>query len=348
MIRFSVIIPTYNRKALLERTLATVRAQNESDLQVIVIDDGSTDGSVQWLRTLENPPEILTQANRGPGAARNLGIAHAAGDYIAFLDSDDLWFPWTLATYRVVIDSNGSPAFVAGCPFRFTDDAALAGVSAASGAATLSGGMAASGGTAPSGITTPSGAAALSNGAFAEPCVETFADYYASGDQWRWFGVSSFVIRRDAIVAAGGFTDDAVNGEDADLAMKLGVAPGFVQIKSPATFGYRDHASNVTADQSKNARGVEMMLAHERDGVYPGGAARRRERWRIIGRHGRSCSVNCLRAGQTAAAWRMYRALAPWSLREGRWPYVLGFPAIGVKTALSRKRTPTPIHGTPA
>src|SRR5204862_986299 len=70
---------------------------------------------------------------------------------------------------------------------------------------------------------------------------QSFADYFASGDQWRWWGVSSFVIQRDAFTRAGGFTEEFVNGEDADLALKLGVAPGFIQITSPATFAYREH-----------------------------------------------------------------------------------------------------------
>ena len=61
----------------------------------IVVDDGSTDGTRDYLASIAGV-RVLQQAKRGPGAARNAGVAAAKGDYIAFLDSDDIWFPWTL------------------------------------------------------------------------------------------------------------------------------------------------------------------------------------------------------------------------------------------------------------
>jgi glycosyltransferase involved in cell wall biosynthesis len=69
-------------------------------------------------------------------------------------------------------------------------------------------------------------------------------DYLASGDRWRWWGASSFIIRRDAFLAVGGFTDKCLNGEDADLALRLRVAGKFVQIATPVTFAYREHAAS--------------------------------------------------------------------------------------------------------
>lgn len=90
--KFSVIIPTYNRRKTLARTLPTVLAQNfpATDFEVIVVVDGSTDGSAQWLRTLtpDCNLRVLVQPNRGLAAARNRGLQAAAGDLVLFLDDD--------------------------------------------------------------------------------------------------------------------------------------------------------------------------------------------------------------------------------------------------------------------
>jgi glycosyltransferase involved in cell wall biosynthesis len=90
----SVVIPTYNRRPLLRAAIDSVLAQTYADREIIVVDDGSKDGSAQELAaSYGETVQVVTQANRGVAAARNVGVARAAGDYIAFLDSDDLWLP---------------------------------------------------------------------------------------------------------------------------------------------------------------------------------------------------------------------------------------------------------------
>ena len=111
---FSVVIPSYNRGAFIEATLDSVFAQEFRDFEVIVVDDGSTDDTLERLQLYRERMTLLRQQNKGPGAARNLAVRHASGDYIAFLDSDDLWFPWTLATYFRIIGKCDRPALVAG------------------------------------------------------------------------------------------------------------------------------------------------------------------------------------------------------------------------------------------
>ncbi len=125
---FSVIVPTFNRLAFLQQTLESVWVQRFTDFEVIVIDDGSTDGTRDWLAMHGGRARAFTQANHGPSAARNAGASHARGEYLALLDSDDLWFPWTLDTYREVIQQWRKPAFIAGKPFRFWADAELSAV----------------------------------------------------------------------------------------------------------------------------------------------------------------------------------------------------------------------------
>lgn len=85
----SVVIPTYNRKNFLKEAVESVLRQNNVKKEVIVIDDGSTDGTSDLIK--EYPVKYFFQENKGPSSARNLGILNSKGKYISFLDSDDLW-----------------------------------------------------------------------------------------------------------------------------------------------------------------------------------------------------------------------------------------------------------------
>lgn len=87
----SVIIPVYNGEAFLRETLESVLAQDYPALEVLAVDDGSRDGSAAIIRSFGNKIILLTQPNAGVAAARNNGLAHARGDYIAMIDQDDLW-----------------------------------------------------------------------------------------------------------------------------------------------------------------------------------------------------------------------------------------------------------------
>jgi glycosyltransferase involved in cell wall biosynthesis len=92
----SVIIPTYNRAAFLPAALESIWAQAYQPLEIIVIDDGSTDATPQLLADLSGRLVSVRQDNQGPAAARNRGLQMAQGEVLAFLDSDDLWPPGKL------------------------------------------------------------------------------------------------------------------------------------------------------------------------------------------------------------------------------------------------------------
>jgi glycosyltransferase involved in cell wall biosynthesis len=95
----SVVIPTYNRGGCLPETIASALAQTHAHLEIVIVDDGSTDDTREVIaRRWPNEPRIryLRQPNRGVSAARNHGMANARGDFVALLDSDDLWMPWKL------------------------------------------------------------------------------------------------------------------------------------------------------------------------------------------------------------------------------------------------------------
>ena len=92
----SVIIPTFNRSDMLKDAVASVLDQDYGNAELIVVDDGSTDATVQTLASYQDRLRLLRQENRGVSAARNAGIRAAAGTLIALLDSDDLWLPGKL------------------------------------------------------------------------------------------------------------------------------------------------------------------------------------------------------------------------------------------------------------
>jgi glycosyltransferase involved in cell wall biosynthesis len=123
MPKVSVIIPVYNVAALVGATLQSVLQQTYPDFEVIVVDDGSTDGSLSVCQDFTDPRiRIVSQHNRGLAGARNTGIRHAQGEYIAFLDSDDLWLPEKLAQHVAHLDHSPDVG-VSFSRSRFIDEA---------------------------------------------------------------------------------------------------------------------------------------------------------------------------------------------------------------------------------
>ena len=101
----SVIIPTYNRKKFIPYAVDSVLNQSFSDFELIIIDDGSTDGTDEYIKSLkDNRIKYIYQQNAGNHAARNTGLKIAKGKYIALLDSDDMWLPEKLMRQKAVLD----------------------------------------------------------------------------------------------------------------------------------------------------------------------------------------------------------------------------------------------------
>ena len=92
----SVIIPSYNRSRLCRQAVSSVLSQTYANVEVIVVDDGSTDDTEQVISGMDERVRYIRQENAGVSAARNRGLEAARGELIAFLDSDDLWLPWKL------------------------------------------------------------------------------------------------------------------------------------------------------------------------------------------------------------------------------------------------------------
>jgi len=112
----SVIIPTYNREKFLPYALESVRAQTYKNWELIIIDDGSTDNTENicrnFAKNIDQPFKYFYQENQGVASARNYGLKVAKGDFIAFLDSDDRWYPWHLAKNLRAFEYNHDLNFV--------------------------------------------------------------------------------------------------------------------------------------------------------------------------------------------------------------------------------------------
>ena len=110
----SIIIPAYNRAHLIGRAIGSAFAQTYANFEIIVVDDASTDDLASALAAFSDPRLrcIVHLQNRGAAAARNTGVTASVGEFVAFLDSDDLWYPEKLA--RQVTAMRGQPGEVAG------------------------------------------------------------------------------------------------------------------------------------------------------------------------------------------------------------------------------------------
>lgn len=107
MPKISVVIPAYNAMTYLPETVESVLKQTFADFEVLIINDGSSDHIVQWASQVVDPRvKLISQENQGLPGARNTGIAQARGEYIAFLDADDLWEPTKLEKQVRCIDDN--------------------------------------------------------------------------------------------------------------------------------------------------------------------------------------------------------------------------------------------------
>jgi len=293
---FSVIIPTYNRAALLREALASVMAQECRDFEVIVVDDGSTDETEAVVRASQLPVQFIRQTNAGPGAARNLGIHQASGRYITFLDSDDKWFPWTLKVFQQAIASGKEPAFLAG--FGSGQDEPGENHAGTAGVAALE----------------------LSQyGTMLDACTDRTPPVG---------GTPSICVARTAVAETGGFVDKRINGEDTDLWLRLGASPGFVRILQPPVFWQRLHEGGVTHKLEPSVAGAWHLLEQERRQIYPGGACCRHRRRRIICGTVRSVSLECLDRGRVAEGFRLFAASFMWNFVLGNFKYLVGFPLI--------------------
>ena len=289
---------------LLSQALDSVFAQTFTDYEVIVVDDGSTDGTRDYLSSLGNRVTVLSHSNGGPGAARNLGARYAAGDYFAFLDSDDRWFPWTLSCFADLIGRYDRPAILSARLMEFAVESELETVERT------------------------------------ETKADVFRDYYSSYRHSYFVGSGMSVLRRDAFRNSFGYADVISSFEDHDLILRMGDASGFVQLVEPVTLAYRKHSESLTRLSYRSFEGARYVVRQEMERLYPGGPARAGARRAIITQRIRPVTVSLLENGLWREAWVLYRATFVWNFLLGRCKYLLGFPVkafvVWISTTLRR------------
>ena len=243
----TVVIPAYNSMAHIDEAIASAQAQTYPNLEIIVIDDGSTDATPERISNHENVT-LLRQANQGSAAARNLGISHARGDYIAFLDSDDVWWSGKIAAQMGALQQAGM-ALAYSRFILWSPD--------------------------------PAGHYPLAEEQFRRadsPSVSgstiytswTYADLLLDCIVW----TSTVLVRKDLLEKSGGFNPDLRKGQDYDLWLRLSRMCPMLRIEQPTAL-YRNHGQSITRCISDRCYGFEILS----------GAA---ERWGLTGPDGRS------------------------------------------------------------
>ncbi len=239
----SVVVPVYNPGPYLAPLLASLLAQTEPSLEIIAVDDGSSDGSAEILREAaarDARLTVISQPNLGISAARNRGIAHARGRWLALADSDDWLDPRTLATWRAYGDS-ADVEVVLGNGFRFAGSATEPVVP-----------------TSDLVVTYPPRADTLSGADWLTYCI-------ARG-QWSNFVWLQF-IRRDLLERERLRFDEEIVHEDVLWSMQLGLLARRIGFLAEPLYGYRKHPASFIANRTvemlhKRARSYLAIMRH--------------------------------------------------------------------------------------
>lgn len=208
----SIVLPTYNRETLIGRSIRSVLNQTYRDFELIVVDDGSTDATLGEVSRFHDPRvrAVRIAENRGAGAARNVGIRHAAGRFIAFQDSDDEWVPVKLERHMRVFETCASTVGVVYSDMhRIRRD----------------------------GSTHYHRSPTISPGVLIDPRTRSYQVYK--------LGIQSTVIRRECFAHAGAFNEALPALEDLELFLRLSRHTQFHHLTTPLVKYYEtDGLSN--------------------------------------------------------------------------------------------------------
>ncbi len=186
----SVVLPTFQRRELVRRAVASVLAQSFTDLELIVVDDGSTDGTDEVLEGVDPRLRYVWQENAGVAAARNRALGLARGPMISFLDSDNRWLPDHLSVLTAIMERNPEAVLASTCP-RFQVSGSEQAIDAE---------------------------------------VVDLRHRVLSYTRRPGF-ISCVAVRREAMVAVGGFDERLRAGEDTDLFLRLGTLGAIATVR---------------------------------------------------------------------------------------------------------------------
>jgi GT2 family glycosyltransferase len=242
---FSVVIPAYNAAATVRSAVASALAQTRPELEVVIVDDGSTDDTGEVVARIDDPRVRLhSQPNRGLSAARNAGIRVARGKYIAFLDSDDLWLPSFLELTGRALDAASDPGFA------YTDAYAFDSLSGKVRRRT-----------------------AMERNGPPIPPPDRAADFLLELLKRNFVYVST-AVPRSVLDSVGCFDETLTAVEDYELWLRIVIA-GHQPIWIPGQHAlYRTHAGQMSSDQVKMSSNLSTVYAGLRMEDMPGDAHR--------------------------------------------------------------------------
>jgi glycosyltransferase involved in cell wall biosynthesis len=238
----SVVIPAYDAAWCVARAIDSVLAQSFRDFEVIVVDDGSTDGTADVLSRYGDVLRIVSKSNGGMSSARNAGIRAARGTYIAFLDADDRWLPEKLARQIEMLAAHPDLAFC-GAVATLED---------------------------PTGQKLGEWRGHIGSHASVS---EVFSNHGAVAG-----GASAVIAKRNLVVELGGFDETLAGAEDTDLWIRLADRGGFACVEAPQVIVLRRPGS-ASRNLDTMRRGALAMTRKNRHLLPP---AKRHAFWRKV------------------------------------------------------------------
>lgn len=307
--RFSVIIPVYNRGKMVTEAIESVLSQGFSDYELIVVDDGSTDETPKMLERYRDAAQIITQKNSGPEAARNRGADAAKGEYLVFLDSDDLLMPWALGVYDTIVSAMAHPALIVARMIYFE-------------------------GEKPALLANP----------IADVEAVTYGDFL-SKDRLVPKSNSSMVLRKSVFQGVGGFRCKPLcypyPCDDCDLLLRAGVRGPAVLVIKPHTVAYRIHEGNMINDTKRIALSILSLIRAEKEGSYPGGNSRLFDRYAFIGGMVLAWSKSAFSSGFRGLGLRLFTLGLPMVVAGAFRKFLIGLrgrrPTIKIKLEKEHK-----------
>ncbi|MEL6139581.1 MAG: glycosyltransferase family A protein [Cyanobacteria bacterium J06628_6] len=282
MIKVSVIIPAYNAMHYLPQTVDCVLAQSYTDFEVIIVDDGSRDNIQDWVKTVTDPRlRMISQVNRGKSAAVNRGIASSRGEYLAFLDADDLWKQHKLEKQVACLDSRPEVGLV----YTWTALADEAG--------------------------RPTGRIVKSYDEGRVWRSLILKNVLSCG--------STPMVRRSCMNAVGDFCSQLEPAEDWDMWLRLSVHSAFAVIKEPLVL-YRKHTGSASTRIQRmhaSARAILERAFYEREDCSDLRDRAYASMYQYLG----WLAIKNQDAQQAHEFWRKARQSAQpsWALRQLRW-----------------------------
>ena len=221
--KVSVIIPAYNAMLFLPETINSLRQQTFTDFEVIIVNDGSSDDIEEWVLQIDDPRvKLISQTNKGLAGARNTGIAHAKGEYLAFLDADDLWHPTKLEKQVRCLEENPEFGLVYSWVALMDEQSKL-------------------------------------TGRILKSTAE--GNVWKTLTQWNIVGCGSVaVVRYCCFQTCGKFDEDlGSHVEDWDMWLRIATCYHFQVIQEPLVY-YRQHATSTSKNLEAMAKSYEMVI----------------------------------------------------------------------------------------